>query len=125
LYSDSVVSGYYSPPAVAAASAVGPAGSSGADLADNTAHIRMKLPANAEVWFEGVKTSQTGPVRDFVSPPLDSGKSFDYQIRVRWTENGQPVEQQRTVTVRANGWTVVDCTSPAPGQEMLPVPETR
>jgi uncharacterized protein (TIGR03000 family) len=85
----------------------------------------MKLPANAKVWFEGVKTSQTGSVRDYVSPSLDPGKTFDYQIRVRWTENGHRVEQQRKVTVRPNGRTVVDLTSPTSGPGMLPVPDTR
>jgi len=122
-YSDPVVSSFYSGPGDAALSAVTPAGYSGTDLADNTAHIRMKLPANAEVWFEGVKTSQTGSVRDFVSPPLAPGKSFDYQVRCRWTENGQRVEQTRTVTVRANAWTLVDLTRATP--ETLLAPETR
>jgi len=122
-YSNPVVSSFYSASADAALSAVTPAGYSGTDLADNTALIRMKLPANAEVWFEGVKTSQTGSVRDFASPPLDPGQSFDYQVRCRWTENGQRVEQTRTVTVRANAWTLVDLTRPAP--QTLPAPETR
>ena len=119
-----VVSGYYSPPEVAGPSAVGPAGY-GAAVADNSAHIRMEVPADAEVWFAGVRTSQTGPVRDFVSPPLGPATRCVYEVRARWKENGRPVEQTREVTVRANAWVNVDFTRPAPGTGMLPVPEAR
>jgi uncharacterized protein (TIGR03000 family) len=122
-YSASGVSGYYSPSASAAPSVALTAGY-GTDLADNAAHIRMKVPADAEVWFEGVKTTQTGPVRDFVSPPLDTGKSCFYQVRTRWTENGRMVEQTRKVNVRANAWIVVDFTRPDPGPKTLSVPQT-
>jgi uncharacterized protein (TIGR03000 family) len=118
-YSSPVVSGYYSPPADAAPSAVVPAGY-GTGLTDNAAHIRMRLPADAEVWFGEVKTSQTGPVRDFVSPPLDTTKSCFYRVRARWTVNGRPVEQTREVSARANTWMVVDFTRPAEGRDRLP-----
>jgi uncharacterized protein (TIGR03000 family) len=123
-YSGPVVSSYYSPPADAAPSAVVPA-SYGIDLADNAAYIRMKLPGDAEVWVEGIKTSQRGPVRSFVSPPLDPDKRSSYQVRARWTEDGRIVEQTRQVNLRANTWTTVDFTRPAPRPEMLTVPETR
>ncbi len=123
-YSGSVVSNYYSPPADVAPSAVEPAGYS-TDLTDNAAHIRMKLPGDAAVWVEGIKTSQRGPVRSFVSPPLDPDKRSSYQVRARWTEDGRIVEQTRQVNLRANAWTTVDFTRSAPRPEMLTVPETR
>jgi uncharacterized protein (TIGR03000 family) len=119
-----VVSGYYSPPPVAGPSAVGPAGY-GTAVADNAAHIRLEVPADAEVWFGGAGTSQTGPVRDFVSPPLDPAKRCVYELRVRWAENGRTVEQTRAVDVRANAWTKVDFTRPAPDTATPPVPGTR
>jgi uncharacterized protein (TIGR03000 family) len=123
-YPASVVSGYYSPPQAAGASAAGPA-DYGTAPADNSAHIRVEVPANAEVWVEGYKTSQTGPVRDFISPPLDPKKKCFYTIRARWTEEGRAVEQTREVNVRANAWAKVDFTRPATGTETLPAPRDR
>jgi uncharacterized protein (TIGR03000 family) len=70
---------------------------------DNRATIRLQAPtADAEVWFDCEKTSQTGTIRDYYSPPLTPGKSYVYRIRVRWLENGKPVEKERTIHVRAN-----------------------
>jgi uncharacterized protein (TIGR03000 family) len=63
--------------------------------------IRLWVPADAEVWFEGVKTAQTGAVRSFVSPVLASGQDYVYTLRVRWTEGERPVERTRRLTVRA------------------------
>jgi uncharacterized protein (TIGR03000 family) len=118
-YSGTVVSGYYTPSADAApeGGATGPA--------DNCAYIRMEVPADAEVWVEGVKTSQVGPVREFVSPALDVGRAYVYTIRARWTVDGRPVEQTREVSARANAWTDVDFTKPSQGPERLPAPATQ
>jgi uncharacterized protein (TIGR03000 family) len=123
-YSGPAVSGYYSPPAGSAPVAVRSAGY-GTDLADNLGYVRMEVPADAEIWIDGVKTSQTGPVRTFVSQPLDPGQKCVYQVRARWTENGRTVEQTRQVNVRANARTNVDFNRPAPGTETLPVPKNR
>jgi uncharacterized protein (TIGR03000 family) len=123
-YAAPAVSGYYSPPQVAGASPAGPADYATAP-GDSSAHIRVEVPANAEVWVEGYKTSQTGPVRDFVSPPLDPRKKCFYTVRARWTEGGRAVEQTREVSVRANAWTTVDFTRPATGTQTLPAPRDR
>jgi len=63
--------------------------------------VTLKVPANAEVWFNGAKTTQTGAVRQFQSPPVEPGATYEYEIRVTWPEFGQPVTQTRHVTVRA------------------------
>ena len=63
--------------------------------------VTLKVPANAEVWFNGAKTTQTGTVRQFQSPPVEPGATFEYEIRVTWQQAGQPVTQTRHVTVRA------------------------
>ena len=59
--------------------------------ADTRAFIQVRVPAAAEIWFDGEKTSQTGSVRDFVSPALQTGRSFTYEIRARWTDEGGKV----------------------------------
>jgi uncharacterized protein (TIGR03000 family) len=61
--------------------------------------VRVRVPADAEIWLNGTKTTATGPVRDFVSPRLEPG-NYEYEIRARWMQNGRPVEQTRKITVR-------------------------
>jgi uncharacterized protein (TIGR03000 family) len=67
----------------------------------NAVLINVRVPANAEVWFDGTKTSRTGGVRSFVTPPLEPGREYSYEIRVRWIEEGRPVERVRKINFRA------------------------
>src|SRR5262245_55036504 len=69
---------------------------------DNTAHVRVHIPANAELWVAGERMQQTGPDREFVSPALTPGKNYYYEMTARWAEGDRPVEQTRRVNVRAN-----------------------
>jgi uncharacterized protein (TIGR03000 family) len=88
---------------------------------DNAAHLQLIVPANAEVYFDGEKTTQTGPVREFVSPPLISGKMFTYRVRVRYFDgSGKPVDDQRALNVRANDWFRIDFNQPAPPEQAPP-----
>jgi uncharacterized protein (TIGR03000 family) len=84
--------------------------------ADDKAHVRVVVPAGAEVWFDGERTSQSGSLREFVSPPLAPDDMYAYEVRARWMENGKPVEQTRRVLVRAGALTTVDFTRPAPAR---------
>jgi uncharacterized protein (TIGR03000 family) len=67
----------------------------------NQAYVRLQVPQDAEVWFDGQKTQSTGPDRLYVTPPLDRSKNYSYEIKARWMENGQPVERTRTVNIQA------------------------
>lgn len=81
---------------------------------DNSAHLRLLVPANAEVLVEGRKTTTTGSVREFVSPPLQPGKNMIYSVLVRYTDaGGKAVEETHAVRVRANDQLSIDCTKPA------------
>jgi uncharacterized protein (TIGR03000 family) len=77
------------------------------------AFLEIVVPADAEVWFDGYKSKQMGSVRKFSTPPLKQGEPYGYDVRVRWTMNGSPVEETRTVVVRAGERTRVEF--PAPG----------
>jgi uncharacterized protein (TIGR03000 family) len=82
--------------------------------ADNAAHLQFIVPENAEIFVEGVKTNLTGTQREFVSPPLTPGKSYVYSVRVRSrNDNGQVVDETRSVRVRAGDRWRVDFTKPA------------
>jgi uncharacterized protein (TIGR03000 family) len=67
----------------------------------NGATIRMHVPSDARVSFEGEATSQSGADRTFMSPSLTPGRAYVYHIRVQWNENGKAVERNRDVTVHA------------------------
>jgi len=89
---------------------------------DNAAHLQLVVPQNAEVLFNGDTTTQTGPTREFVSPPLTPNKLYDYTIVVRYPgADGKTVTDRRVIHVRANDWFRIDFTQPAP-PEPLPAP---
>jgi uncharacterized protein (TIGR03000 family) len=80
---------------------------------DNTAMVHVRVPSNATVWFDGDRTQQSGTDRTFASPPLKPGNTYSYEVRARWMDNGKPVEETRTVKVRANETSNVDFMSEA------------
>jgi uncharacterized protein (TIGR03000 family) len=73
--------------------------------ADNTAHVTVTVPADAEIWIDGTKTISAGVVRQFQSPPLTPGQRYNYDIRAHWTEHGHEVTQTQKVEVTAGGRT--------------------
>ncbi len=68
----------------------------------------VRVPPNAEIWFEGAKTQQTGMFREFLSPPLERGQDFTYHVRARWNENGKEVDKTRELRVRAGDHMMID-----------------
>jgi len=80
----------------------------------NAAGFQVRLPdAKAEVWFENQLTKQQGDLRQYVSGKLDPNYTYTFHVRARWMENGQPVEQSRTIDARAGQQLNVDFTAPA------------
>jgi uncharacterized protein (TIGR03000 family) len=74
-----------------------------------TATIDLYVPANAEVWFEGRKTNQTGTLRKFITPPLTAGVNSAYELKVRWTDaEGEVRETTRKVDVQPGGQVVLN-----------------
>jgi uncharacterized protein (TIGR03000 family) len=70
--------------------------------ADDVVEMVLRVPSTAEVWFNGTKTAaQTKAVRRFVTPALEPGQDYTYDIRVRWREKDRPLEQTRRIMVRA------------------------
>jgi uncharacterized protein (TIGR03000 family) len=68
---------------------------------DRTVLIDVRVPPDAEIWFEGAKTQSTGMFREFASPALEPGQDYTYQVRARWMEGGQEVNKTRELRVRA------------------------
>jgi uncharacterized protein (TIGR03000 family) len=79
---------------------------------DNTAHITLRVPADAEVFFDGKKTKLTGIIRRYNTPPLTPGKKSSYEVLVRWSRDGKQFEQKRNIEVEARDWLRFDLTQP-------------
>jgi len=78
-----------------------PAASAVPSQSDNRAHVTVTVPPSAKVWFDGTATTSTGPVRQFVTPPLEAGQQYTLWVRARWAENGREVNQLQPVDVTA------------------------
>jgi len=66
------------------------------------ARFIVEVPdSQAKVWLEGQSMKGEGDVRRFVSPPLQPGQDYLYDILVRWNHGSTPVEKKKTITVRA------------------------
>jgi uncharacterized protein (TIGR03000 family) len=84
---------------------------------ENTARVRVLLPAGAQLWLGDELMTPTGAERNFVTPELTPGKVYSYQVKARWTLNGRPVEQSAKVKVYANKTTTVEFRAPRVSEE--------
>jgi uncharacterized protein (TIGR03000 family) len=97
-----------------------------AGIPASAALFRVRVPADAEIWFSGEKTAQRGVSRLFVTPQLQDGQTLSYDVRARWVQNGREVVRSRTVTVHAGDRLTLDFLEPAQqaddGPTVLPPP---
>jgi uncharacterized protein (TIGR03000 family) len=81
---------------------------------DNMARVRLIVPDDAKVWFDGKETKQGGTERRFESPALTPGRAYSYDVKVRWRDrDGKEMTRTRQVDVSANANVTVDFTAPA------------
>jgi uncharacterized protein (TIGR03000 family) len=79
--------------------------------AGGAAQISVRVPSDATLWVNGYQSTQTGPVRQLVTPnPLEPGKTYHYTLRARWLENGQTVTREQDVKFKAGDDVNVDLT---------------
>jgi uncharacterized protein (TIGR03000 family) len=84
---------------------------------EHRAVINIILPSTAnDLWVDGVKmpTRETAS-RRFVSPPLEQGHNYTYEVRAAWPDRTGMVAQTRSVVVAANQTATVDFNLP-PGR---------
>jgi uncharacterized protein (TIGR03000 family) len=92
------------------------------NVAPAPALLRVRLPADAELWIGDSPTAQRGVERQFVTPPLEGGRNLSYEIRARWTEQGRAVERTRAVQVYPGDRVTVDFLAPQAEGATLPPP---
>jgi uncharacterized protein (TIGR03000 family) len=98
---------YYSEPPGGNYPAYG-TGDSPMDQTIDTVQITVRVPQDAEVWFDGKKTQQGGMVRQYISPPLSPDKTYTYHMRVRFRQGDKEVDRTRDITVQAGDMKNVD-----------------
>jgi uncharacterized protein (TIGR03000 family) len=81
----------------------------------NIAVITARVPGDAELRFDGVKTPATGAERQFKTPALQPGEHYAYTVEARWQENGREVTQSRQVPVSAGANVRLVFPLPTPG----------
>jgi uncharacterized protein (TIGR03000 family) len=99
------------------------------------ARLKLMVPKDAVVEIEGVKTTQTGEVRNFVSPPLTPGKNYSYTVKATWKDaDGKDVVKEEVVKVQPGVEAQVDLRPTAaavkppekkPAEEKKPVEEKK
>jgi uncharacterized protein (TIGR03000 family) len=103
--------------AVALLATAPPLPAHGQPAAQAEAQITILVPADAEVFFDGEPTRPRGPERLFVTPPLDIGRKYRYDILARWRQGDRPVEQTRQVPVTGGARVRVDFLTPSDDKE--------
>jgi uncharacterized protein (TIGR03000 family) len=72
------------------------------------AFIRVRVPAEAKVFFDGSPTVQSGTERLFMSPALENGPAYSYEVSARWMADGKERTVNRTVRVTPGQTVQVD-----------------
>jgi uncharacterized protein (TIGR03000 family) len=113
-YNPSMSSGTYYPPNMnTLTGVVGQPPAYQQTTSPDTALITIRLPADAKLMVDDAQTNETGPVRQFVTPgALEKGKTYHYNLKAEWNENGQPVTRERKVDFQAGSQLVVDFMQP-------------
>jgi uncharacterized protein (TIGR03000 family) len=91
--------------------------------AGTAVQINVRVPADAEVWVEGTKTTQTGTRRTFISPPLDPDEIYTYSVRARWHGADGEVDRTRKAQVSAGDEITLNFVGTGkPSESLLPPP---
>jgi uncharacterized protein (TIGR03000 family) len=78
------------------------------------ATVRVRLPEDARLYFDGEETQSTAAVREFISPVLEPGKTYSYSLVGTVVRGGRTVSVRREVDVRAGEVTEVTLAFPRP-----------
>jgi uncharacterized protein (TIGR03000 family) len=61
--------------------------------------ITVRVPSNAEVFIQGKKMSETGSERRFSLPSLDPSTTYDYDVKITWSENGNKISDEKHLKI--------------------------
>jgi uncharacterized protein (TIGR03000 family) len=76
--------------------------------------IYVTVPADTKLAVDGVATTQTGPERRLITPPIRFGEKGTYTLTATFTKDGKAVSVERQITVEGGKVTRVDLTQETP-----------
>jgi uncharacterized protein (TIGR03000 family) len=85
---------------------------------EDVALVNVIVPADAELRFEGVRTALAGVYRRFVTPPLEPGREYTYDLSATWRAGGREITRHRQIVVRSGGQVDVDFVSSEGGAQL-------
>jgi uncharacterized protein (TIGR03000 family) len=68
---------------------------------ETSAVIEVTVPADAKVFVNDKETTSTGNSRSYVSNNLQAGKTYLYNFRVEFSQDGEPVVKTESVKLAA------------------------
>jgi len=72
------------------------------DISDDAVYLTVSVPDDAKVFVNGVATTSTGEVRQFVSRGLKPGKSYTFDVRAELeSADGKQTVDSKSVVVSA------------------------
>jgi uncharacterized protein (TIGR03000 family) len=77
--------------------------------------IVVTLPEDATLTIDGAATASTSSSRTFVSPELQAGKDYHYDLKATVKRDGKSVVLEKRVTVQAGITTPVTLSLPESG----------
>ncbi len=72
------------------------------------ATVVVRLPENAKLYANNQLTDLTSNERRFVTPKLQTNRTYAYDLRVEYTRDNQPVVENKQIIVRAGKQTEVE-----------------
>ncbi|HET6574736.1 MAG TPA: TIGR03000 domain-containing protein [Fimbriiglobus sp.] len=91
--------------------------------------VKVILPQDdAELFIEDKATKATGKTREFETPPIEAGKSYEYKFTAKWQPNNYTViTRNKSVTFKAGDEVAVDMTQDDPNDRakirFVPTPD--
>jgi uncharacterized protein (TIGR03000 family) len=91
-----------------------------------SATVSVLLPADADLWFQGMKIPQAGTLRRFNTPELNPLLSYSYDVQATWLAEGRWVSQSQRMLVRAGDHLTLSFpnTQTTPAAPPIPTPRT-
>jgi uncharacterized protein (TIGR03000 family) len=65
--------------------------------AENRVMLNIQAPAGAGLWISDVFIGQGDGNRQFVSPPLQNGRKYVYDVKARWMQDGREMTSTKTL----------------------------
>jgi uncharacterized protein (TIGR03000 family) len=72
------------------------------------ARLKFLLPADAKLFIEDAVTKSTGPERNFTTPPIATGKDYQYTVKWTYSDSGNTITRMAVIDFKGGEKKVFD-----------------